>query len=147
MDPYSGRNPRSPAQFENYSRDPNYDAPRNAGHRDPPPPPPPPPPQGHGSRREYPETDRYGNLIQYENSHWPRYASDERPRGNDPPVSTRLNTYFLPGEGISREVIQADICRYLGPDATCMPVKVCSLHVRDSLEIHIDAVGLGRHWL
>jgi len=29
----------------------------------------------------------------------------------------RQNEYFLPAEGISREVIQADICRYLGNDA------------------------------
>jgi hypothetical protein len=29
----------------------------------------------------------------------------------------RQNEYFLDGEGISREVIQADICRYLGNDA------------------------------
>lgn len=42
----------------------------------------------------------------------------------DPPLSSgRLTTYFLPGDGISREVIQADICRYLGADATCMPYR------------------------
>ncbi|ERF70067.1 hypothetical protein EPUS_00254 [Endocarpon pusillum Z07020] len=41
----------------------------------------------------------------------------------DPPPSGRLTTYFLPGEGISREVIQADICRYLGADATCLPAR------------------------
>lgn len=29
----------------------------------------------------------------------------------------RTNEYFVDGEGISREVIQADICRYLGNDA------------------------------
>ena len=33
----------------------------------------------------------------------------------------RYNEYFLPGEGISREVIQADICRYLGNDALVRP--------------------------
>lgn len=33
------------------------------------------------------------------------------------------NEYFLPGEGIEREVIQAEICRYLGQDATCRPGK------------------------
>ncbi|KAN0071607.1 hypothetical protein V8E54_010203 [Elaphomyces granulatus] len=36
-------------------------------------------------------------------------ASFERPE--------RQNEYFVPGDGISREVIQADICRYLGNDA------------------------------
>lgn len=33
----------------------------------------------------------------------------------------RRNDYFIPGEGISREVIQADICRYLGNDALVKP--------------------------
>jgi hypothetical protein len=33
----------------------------------------------------------------------------------------RQNEYFVPGEGISREVIQADICRYLGNDALVRP--------------------------
>lgn len=33
----------------------------------------------------------------------------------------RHNEYFIPGEGISREVIQADICRYLGNDALVKP--------------------------
>jgi hypothetical protein len=41
----------------------------------------------------------------------------------DPPTSGRLTSYFLPGDGISREVIQADICRYLGADATCLPAR------------------------
>ncbi|KAI9812284.1 MAG: hypothetical protein M1827_004733 [Pycnora praestabilis] len=33
----------------------------------------------------------------------------------------RTNQYFVPGEGIHREVIQADICRYLGNDALVRP--------------------------
>ncbi|KAI9866338.1 MAG: hypothetical protein M1813_001460 [Trichoglossum hirsutum] len=33
----------------------------------------------------------------------------------------RTNQYFIPGDGISREVIQADICRYLGNDALVRP--------------------------
>lgn len=41
----------------------------------------------------------------------------------DPPTSRPSTSYFLPGEGISREVIQADICRYLGADATCLPAR------------------------
>lgn len=36
-------------------------------------------------------------------------------------ATTRLNEYFIPGDGISREVIQADICRYLGNDALVKP--------------------------
>jgi hypothetical protein len=35
--------------------------------------------------------------------------------------SSPLNDYFLPGEDINREVIQYDICRYLGNDATVRP--------------------------
>ncbi|KAI9811308.1 MAG: hypothetical protein M1826_003196 [Phylliscum demangeonii] len=34
---------------------------------------------------------------------------------------SRKNQYFLPGEGIRREVITADICRYLGNDALVRP--------------------------
>ena len=36
-------------------------------------------------------------------------------------AAERQNEYFVPGEGISREVIQADICRYLGNDALVRP--------------------------
>lgn len=35
--------------------------------------------------------------------------------------SSRLNEYFIDQDGISREVIQADICRYLGRDALVRP--------------------------
>lgn len=35
--------------------------------------------------------------------------------------SSRYQQYFLPGEDINREVIQYDICRYLGNDATVRP--------------------------
>lgn len=38
-----------------------------------------------------------------------------------PPRQGPTNDYFLPGEDISREVITADICRYLGPDALVRP--------------------------
>jgi hypothetical protein len=36
-------------------------------------------------------------------------------------ATERQNEYFIPGDGISREVIQADICRYLGNDALVRP--------------------------
>jgi hypothetical protein len=55
------------------------------------------------------------------------YMDDARERRR-PPVdlqsqmreeaSSRHQEYFLPGEDINREVIQFDICRYLGNDAT-----------------------------
>lgn len=46
---------------------------------------------------------------------------DRRDRERPDRGGTRYNEYFLPGEGISREVIQADICRYLGNDALVRP--------------------------
>lgn len=38
-----------------------------------------------------------------------------------PPPSNRQNEYFVPRDGIDREVITADICRYLGNDALVRP--------------------------
>ncbi|KAI9871861.1 MAG: hypothetical protein M1830_002367 [Pleopsidium flavum] len=51
-----------------------------------------------------------------------RDARDPRdgPDAGDP--GPRRAEYFVPGDGISREVIQADICRYLGPDALIRPM-------------------------
>ncbi|KAK2807616.1 hypothetical protein FQN51_000053 [Onygenales sp. PD_10] len=45
------------------------------------------------------------------------------PRNEDPSrrPAERQNDYFIDGTGISREVIQADICRYLGPGALVKP--------------------------
>ncbi|KAM0414610.1 hypothetical protein ACHAPT_013549 [Fusarium lateritium] len=42
---------------------------------------------------------------------------------NHPPTGTggRQNEYFVPRDGIDREVISADICRYLGNDALVRP--------------------------
>ncbi|KAK0390666.1 hypothetical protein NLU13_0170 [Sarocladium strictum] len=37
------------------------------------------------------------------------------------PSSNRQNEYFVPRDGIDREVISADICRYLGNDALVRP--------------------------
>ena len=49
----------------------------------------------------------------------PRDVQDPR----SPPVdsTSRQNEYFLPGEDINREVITADICKYLGRDALVRP--------------------------
>ncbi|KAK8877091.1 hypothetical protein PGQ11_002037 [Apiospora arundinis] len=38
-----------------------------------------------------------------------------------PPSSNRQNEYFVPRDGIDREVITADVCRYLGNDALVRP--------------------------
>ncbi len=55
----------------------------------------------------------------------------QQPRGAG---SARMNQYFVPGEGIDREVIATDICQYLGNDALVRPgsyeaseVKFCEL--------------------
>lgn len=42
-------------------------------------------------------------------------------------ASARTNEYFVPKDGIDREVITADICRYLGNDALVRPgnYEVC----------------------
>lgn len=48
-----------------------------------------------------------------------------RNRNNPPPPaapgSARQNEYFVPRDGIDREVITADVCRYLGNDALVRP--------------------------
>ena len=36
-------------------------------------------------------------------------------------AQARTNEYFVPKDGIDREVITADICRYLGNDALVRP--------------------------
>jgi len=38
-----------------------------------------------------------------------------------PKAGQRMTEYFLPRDGIDREVITADICRYLGNDTTIRP--------------------------
>ena len=59
------------------------------------------------------------------------YMDDPRDRHRPPPIdlqtgrredpSSRYQEYFLPREDINRELIQYDICRYLGNDATVRP--------------------------
>jgi hypothetical protein len=46
---------------------------------------------------------------------------EERRGGAAPLSQARTNEYFVPKEGIDREVITADICRYLGNDALVRP--------------------------
>ena len=47
------------------------------------------------------------------------------PRGGSSGDASRkrpaLNEYWIDGEGIHREVLQGEICRFLGSDATCRP--------------------------
>ena len=49
----------------------------------------------------------------------PRDTSSRDEPKFEPLTSGSLTSYFFRGEGISREVVEADICRYLGPDALC----------------------------
>lgn len=44
-----------------------------------------------------------------------------RSGGQAPTSTTRQNEYFVPRDGIDREVISADVCRYLGNDALVRP--------------------------
>lgn len=48
-------------------------------------------------------------------------ARPGRPAQPAPPAVPRQNEYFVPRDGIDREVITADICRYLGNDALVRP--------------------------
>ena len=57
-----------------------------------------------------------------------RRDTDRRPIRDEPPRepkkakgTTGLNSYFIKGEGIHREVLQKEICRFLGPEATSKP--------------------------
>lgn len=45
---------------------------------------------------------------------------------------SRRNQYFVPGDGIAREVISGDICKYLDNDAVVRPgnYQACSHHQR-----------------
>ena len=48
-----------------------------------------------------------------------------RETARDPPRERRvpLNEYFVDGEGIHREVMQTEICKYLGAEATSRPTE------------------------
>jgi hypothetical protein len=56
---------------------------------------------------------------------------DLQPERREEP-SSRYQDYFLPSEGIHREVIQYDICRYLGNDATVRPYSHPDVGYRSS---------------
>lgn len=72
--------------------------------------------RGTGRERER-ERDRYDDRRKE-----PREPVRERER--DFVSSTRgasLNEFFVDGEGIHREVMQRELCKYLGPDALSRP--------------------------
>jgi len=49
------------------------------------------------------------------------YPPKEPPREPARAAPARLNEYFIEGDGISREVLQTDICKHLGPEAISKP--------------------------
>ncbi|MCJ1248733.1 hypothetical protein MMC30_005952 [Trapelia coarctata] len=67
----------------------------------------------HRDRRREDDRDTYPRKGAYPNK--------EPPRETAKAVPPRLNEYFIEGEGISREVLQIDICKHLGPEATSRP--------------------------
>ena len=79
------------------------------------------------SRSAYP----YSNQMERDDIPSRAYVDDTRER-HRPPIdlqsqrreeASRFQEYFLPGEDINREVIQYDIVRYLGNDATVRPYQ------------------------
>ena len=66
---------------------------------------------------------------------------------------SRANQWFVPGDGIAREVITADIQRYLGPDALVRPgVGTGEYQVRlTSTHLHTPRLtceqGLSGYWI
>jgi hypothetical protein len=57
------------------------------------------------------------------------------------------NDYFLPGDGISRDVITADICRYLGPDALVRPYQHPDVSSFFSCELVMLNLCPGKGWI
>jgi len=50
--------------------------------------------------------------------------SDKEPGRGDPSTrrgGPKLNEFFVDGQGINREVLQREICRFLGPEAHSRP--------------------------
>ena len=50
----------------------------------------------------------------------PRASAEAAPTPRPGPV---LNEYFVEGQGINRQVLQSEICRFLGPEATSRPAE------------------------
>lgn len=50
-----------------------------------------------------------------------RRGKDKSSKAQPAPPPSRQSTYFINGQGIDREVITTDICRYLGNDALVKP--------------------------
>ena len=64
------------------------------------------------------ERDRRGGD---EREGFPRKNPRQEPARDPARAAKQLNEYFIEGDGISREVLQIDICKHLGPEATSRP--------------------------
>ena len=64
------------------------------------------------------ERDRRGGD---ERDTYPRKGPRQEPAREPARPAKQLNEYFIEGDGISREVLQIDICKHLGPEATSRP--------------------------
>ena len=71
-----------------------------------------------------------GDRVRERERDRPLERDDTRRRepARDPPRGERrmpipLNEYFVDGEGIHREVMQTEICKYLGAEATSRPTE------------------------
>jgi hypothetical protein len=62
-----------------------------------------------------------------------RDTDRERDSRRSTATSVRTNEYFVPKDGIDREVITADICRYLGNDALVRPGTYENRETRQSI--------------
>lgn len=72
--------------------------------------------------RTVPGRSPYPADNQYPDSRPRNRAPVDTPMANDRDSSRpQYEEYFCPGDGIEREVIQHNICKYLGQDATCRP--------------------------
>lgn len=83
----------------------------------------PPPPVSSSSSPSFSFSSRSTPLPASSSPHLTTVTMSRSSR-NPPPASsstTRQNEYFVPRDGIDREVISADICRYLGNDALVRP--------------------------
>jgi len=64
--------------------------------------------------------DEDGHIFMMDRRPDPR-EQRARPKPANTSNQPRQNEYFVPRDGIDREVITADICRYLGNDALVRP--------------------------
>lgn len=52
-------------------------------------------------------------------------------------------SFEIPTEGVSREVLEADLQYYLGHDAKIVDSRVCSYDTRPGIFLTIDSIPIG----